>query len=113
VGFHRDPVFGPIIALGAGGILAEFLPNHAVALPPVNPYWANDLLQQSGLAPILGAHRGKAACDLLALSDLICRVSDMSHDLKAVLAVDINPLLCSPTGVLAVDARMQLQTEPA
>ncbi len=113
VGFHRDPVFGPIIAVGAGGILAEFLPNHAVALPPVNPYWANDLLQQSGLAPILGAHRGKVACDLPALSDLICRVSDMSHDLKAVLAVDINPLLCSPTGVLAVDARMQLQTEPA
>lgn len=109
VGISTDPVFGPVLLLGEGGVQVEIRGNHAVALPPLNGVLADDLLARSGLAPLLASQRGRPAADVAALQDVLLKVSQLACDLPWLAELDINPLLVDARGVLAVDSRVRLR----
>lgn len=108
VGVLRDPLFGPVIALGAGGTQVELLADRAVALPPLNPVLARTLLSRTRAGATLGPWRGMPAADTDALEQVLLRVSAMACELPWLAALDINPLILDEHGAVAVDARLEL-----
>ncbi|HEY1665675.1 MAG TPA: acetate--CoA ligase family protein [Trebonia sp.] len=105
LGMARDPALGPLIIVGAGGVLAEYLAERSVALPPLTRNAARQMIAGLRFSEILGGIRGQPPCDLDAIVSAIVRFAAMVYDLGEHLAAfDINPLICSPAGVLAVDA---------
>jgi acyl-CoA synthetase (NDP forming) len=105
VGFVRDDAFGPLVVVAAGGTLVELLADRAVACPPVSHAVALRLLTGLRIAPLLAGWRGAPAVDVDALADVVVRFSDMAIELGAVFdAVEVNPIIASSAGVVAVDA---------
>lgn len=109
VGIASDPVFGPVMLLGEGGVAVELHKNHAVALPPLNARLAADMVAGSRLAPLLAGYRGRPPADEPALLATLLKVSQMACDLAWLAELDINPLLVDAHGVLALDARVRLR----
>ncbi|MGH7796756.1 MAG: acetate--CoA ligase family protein [Candidatus Binatia bacterium] len=111
LGVTRDPLFGPVILCGFGGILAELLKDVAVGIPPLSRGQAQDMLQRLRGFPILGGVRGKPPADVDALCGAIVGLSQLASSLGDQLAgLDINPLIVLPksSGVVAVDALVQI-----
>ncbi|MEY4713258.1 MAG: hypothetical protein RIS88_2708, partial [Pseudomonadota bacterium] len=108
VGIAADPVFGPVLLCGAGGVEVELRAQHAIGLPPLNANLAAELLARSGLEPLLATHRGRPALDRQGVLDTLLRVSQLACDHPALAELDINPLLVDAQGVLAVDARIRV-----
>ncbi|MDP1717194.1 MAG: bifunctional acetate--CoA ligase family protein/GNAT family N-acetyltransferase [Burkholderiales bacterium] len=106
VGVTRDPVFGPVITFGAGGVMVEVMGDRAVALPPLNRYLAQNLIDGTRVAKMLQAFRHMPPAKLEALHDVLLRVSEMVCELPWLKEMDINPLLLDENGALAVDARI-------
>ncbi len=105
LGMARDPALGPLIVVGAGGVLAEHLAERAVALPPLTHAAAGTLLDGLRFSGILKGVRGQPAGNAVAIVSAIVAFSSLIVDLGEHLdAFDINPLICSPQGALAVDA---------
>jgi len=106
VGISTDAVFGPVITFGAGGITVEVMGDRAVMLPPLNRFLAKDLIQRTKVAKMLSAFRHMPAADMLALENVLLRVSEIACELPWVKELDINPLIVDDTGAIAVDARV-------
>jgi acyl-CoA synthetase (NDP forming) len=105
LGIATDPALGPLIVAGAGGVLTELLADRAVALPPVDRDGALRMLRRLRVASVLAGARGRPPADLTAVAGAIAALSTLACELGGALdALDINPLICSPSGVLAVDA---------
>ncbi len=105
LGIARDPELGPLIVVGAGGILVELIGDRAVALPPVGPELAGELVGELKVAKLLAGVRGAKPADLDAVIAAITGLSALATDLGDQLeALDVNPLICTPTGAIAVDA---------
>ena len=109
VGIATDAVFGPVLLLGEGGTAVELRKSHAVALPPLNTALARELIDISGLAPLLAGYRGRPPADEKALLATLLKVSQMACELPWLAELDINPLLVDERGVLALDARVRLR----
>jgi len=104
LGLARDHELGPLLVVGAGGVLVELLADRAVALPPVGPEQARQLIGQLRVAALLAGARGQPAADLDAVADAIAALSRLACDLGDALdALDINPLICGPSGAVAAD----------
>jgi len=105
LGIVRDPDLGPLIVVGAGGILVELIADRAVALPPLSEEQATGLLADLKVSKLLAGARGAAPADLGAIARAITGLaelaSELGHDIEAL---DINPLICGPSGAIAVDA---------
>ncbi len=113
VGVLRDPIFGPAIAFGAGGIAVEVLRDRAVALPPLDALLVADLIRGTRVGRMLGAFRHLPAVDRAALEAVLLRVSELACELPELEELDINPLIADEAGVVAVDARVSLRRAPA
>jgi acetyltransferase len=111
LGVKRDPLFGPVVLCGFGGILVEVLQDVAVGIPPLSRAQADDMLKRlRGFAILCGA-RGKPPADIDALCGAIVGLSRLASSLGDQLAgLDINPLIVLPrgNGVVAVDALVQI-----
>jgi acetate---CoA ligase (ADP-forming) len=104
VGITADPGLGPLVVVGAGGVLVEHLADRAVALPPVDAARARRMLSRLRVAALLAGFRGRPAADLDAIARAVTGVSAIACELGGELAaLDINPLICGPAGVVAVD----------
>jgi acetate---CoA ligase (ADP-forming) len=111
LGIKRDPLFGPVVVCGFGGILVEVLKDVAIGIPPVSREQAHSLLTGLRGWLLLTGIRGKPPADLDALCDAIVKVSNLAVSLgEQLLALDINPLVVHATnhGVVAVDALVQI-----
>ncbi|HRK78980.1 MAG TPA: bifunctional acetate--CoA ligase family protein/GNAT family N-acetyltransferase [Thiobacillus sp.] len=106
LGMTSDPVLGPVIVFGAGGVDVEALQDRAVTLPPLNRYLANDLIRRTRVATLLGAFRNRPPVDMDALENVLLRLSEMVCELPWLAELDINPLLVDERGALALDARI-------
>ncbi|HSJ46374.1 MAG TPA: acetate--CoA ligase family protein [Euzebyales bacterium] len=105
LGVTVDPTFGPLVVVGAGGVLVEVLADRRVTLPPVDAAHATDLLGDLSLASLLRGVRDRPAVDLPAVAAAVVALSTVAVELGDLLAaVDVNPLICSPDGCVAVDA---------
>ena len=108
-GIARDPDFGPVILFGEGGIRVELVADRAIGLPPLNGPLARDLIGRAKISRVLAGFRGTAPADLDALGLVLIRLGQLALDFPEVAELDINPLLVSSEGVLALDARIRLQ----
>ena len=107
VGVHRDPVFGPMLTVGSGGILVELLADSATLLLPVTESEVRDALAGLRCAPLLAGYRGGRAADLDAAVDAILRIARYGVETAdGLVELDVNPLGIRPRGrgAVALDA---------
>jgi acyl-CoA synthetase (NDP forming) len=105
VGGRVDPLFGPLVVVGLGGILVELLADTALAPAPVTRDEALALLARLKGARLLDGFRGMQAVDRAALATVVARVSRILSDHRdAIAELDVNPLICTDAGIVAVDA---------
>ncbi|HET6195407.1 MAG TPA: acetate--CoA ligase family protein [Acetobacteraceae bacterium] len=105
VGARVDPLFGPLVVVGLGGILVELMQDTALAPAPVTHAEALALLAELKGARLLDGFRGMAAADRNRLADVICRIAAFAADHRDVVAeLDVNPLICTGDTITAVDA---------
>ena len=105
VGGRIDPLFGPMVVVGFGGVLVELLDDSVAALAPVTPAKARTMLQRLRGAALLDGFRGSAPVDLDVLANTVSRISLLISDhAGSISEIDVNPLICSGSSVIAVDA---------
>jgi acyl-CoA synthetase (NDP forming) len=111
LGVVNDPLFGPAVMFGLGGIFAEVMKDVVFRLAPVTPSVARDMILEIKGHPVLAGARGRPRADIDALADAICNVSALALDLQdRVAELDVNPLFVMEEGkgVVAADALIRL-----
>jgi acyl-CoA synthetase (NDP forming) len=111
VGMKRDPLFGPVVAFGLGGVLTEALGDVVLALAPVGEDEAVDLPGLIRAKRLLGPFRGYPPVDVGALAKVIQAVGQMALDHPHITEIDVNPLLIEADQPVAADALVVLSTE--
>jgi acyl-CoA synthetase (NDP forming)/GNAT superfamily N-acetyltransferase len=108
VGVVQEPVFGPLVVFGLGGVASEVLGDHTARLTPVTDADADRMIHDVHAAPLLFGHRGSPAVDTAALADILLRVSRLADDVPEIAELDLNPVIAGPDGAQAVDARIRI-----
>ena len=106
IGSSIDPQFGPVLLFGAGGQLVEVFKDRALGLPPLNATLARRILERTQIYNALKGVRGRKPVDIAALEQLLVRFSELVIEQPWIAEIDINPLLASPDGLIALDARV-------
>ncbi|MHC4447119.1 MAG: bifunctional acetate--CoA ligase family protein/GNAT family N-acetyltransferase, partial [Planctomycetota bacterium] len=106
LGAKRDRVFGAVVMVGAGGTATEVIADRALALPPLNERLARRMLEACRCWPILEGLRGRPPMNIDRLIEILMRLSYLVADCPEIEVLDINPLLVTPKGVVALDARI-------
>jgi acetyltransferase len=107
-GAATDPVFGPVILFGQGGIAVEVIADRALALPPLDMTLARDLVSRTRAAKLLAGYRNRPPADLDAVCRILIRLAQLVADVPEIAELDINPLLADSDGVIALDARVRV-----
>jgi len=107
-GLVQDPVFGPLIAFGPGGVFAELIGQAAFRIAPLTDVDAEELVAEGKAGRLVRGFRGAPPSDAASLVDLIHRLSKLGLDIPAVAELDLNPVLGLPNGCVAVDARVRI-----
>jgi acetate---CoA ligase (ADP-forming) len=108
VGAVEDPVFGPLVALGPGGTLAELIGDAGFRLAPLTDVDAEELVRGGKVGRLLAGFRGAPAADAAAVSDLVLRIGRLADDLPELAELDLNPVIAGPDGCVVVDARVRV-----
>ena len=108
IGITQEPMFGPLVVFGPGGVDTDGPTDHTARLAPLTDADADELIRSAPSAPLLLGHRGSPAADLPALQDLLLRISRLADDLPEVAELDLNPVIACPGGVSVVDARIHI-----
>jgi acetyltransferase len=108
IGFAADPAYGPVLMFGLGGTYVEVLKDVSFALCPASDVRAHELIREIKGWPILAGVRGQAGIDEKSLVELIQRISQLALEHPEIAELEINPLLCFPDGVVAVDMRARV-----
>ena len=109
VGMKRDPVFGPVIVAGLGGIYVEVFRETVMRLAPFDAEQATRLLESAKFHPLLAGARGQAKLDVAALADLLANVSSLALDQPSLASLDLNPVIVGETGVTVVDFKFEIR----
>nr|CAA9363235.1 MAG: Acetyl-CoA synthetase [uncultured Nocardioidaceae bacterium] len=105
LGVVRDPLLGPLVIVASGGSLVELLSQRSVALPSVDRASAEAMIDRLPSSRLLRGHRGRSACDVDAVVEALLAMSQLAGELgDHVEALDVNPLIVSSRGAVAVDA---------
>ncbi|MFY7856910.1 MAG: GNAT family N-acetyltransferase, partial [Rubrivivax sp.] len=107
-GTHLDELFGPVVLFGAGGTAVEVLQDRALALPPLNAPLARQLMARTRVARLLRGWRDVPAADTPAIERVLVALSRLMAEVPEIAGIDINPLLADAQGVIALDARVQV-----
>jgi acetate---CoA ligase (ADP-forming) len=107
-GVVQDPVFGPLVAFGPGGVLAELIGQAQIRIAPLTDADAAELVLGGKAGRLVRGFRGPGS-DASALMDLVQRLSRLADDLPEVAELDLNPVIGLPEGCVAVDARVRLR----
>lgn len=111
IGMTVDATFGPLILFGAGGTAVEVTQDTSLALPPLDMNLANGLIARTRIARKLAGYRDRPAAKLDAIAETILRVCELVVRHPEIRELDINPLLADAHGVIALDARVRLESE--
>ena len=106
IGVATDAVFGPVISFGAGGVAVELLADYAVGLPPLSVRLAEEMIDRTRIAKLLGPYRHIPAADRQGIVDVLLAVSAMVINCPWLKELDINPILVDGDGAAALDARV-------
>ena len=108
-GIVQDPTFGPLVAFGPGGVLAELIGEAGFRIAPLTDVDADELLHQEKTGLLVAGYRGAPPADTVALADLIHRLSQLGVDLPEIAELDLNPVLARRDGCVVVDARVRVR----
>jgi acetyl coenzyme A synthetase (ADP forming)-like protein len=108
-GVVQDPVFGPLVAFGPGGVFAELIGEAQFRIAPLTDVDANELVRTGKAGTLVAGYRGAPPSDASALADLVLRLSRLADDHPEIAELDLNPVLGLPDGCVAVDARVRLR----
>lgn len=111
IGMSEDRTFGPLITFGAGGIAVEVLRDVAHALPPLDLNLARDLMRQTRVWKLLGGYRDRPPAKIDDIAMVLVRLGLMVARHPEIRELDINPLLADDNGVIALDARVRVESE--
>jgi acyl-CoA synthetase (NDP forming) len=107
-GIVQDPVFGPLVAFGPGGVLAELIGDAGIRTAPLTDVDAAELVTTGKAGKLVAGFRGQEPVDVPALVDLVQRLSALAVELPEVAELDLNPVLAGPAGCVAVDVRVRV-----
>jgi acyl-CoA synthetase (NDP forming) len=107
-GVVHEPVFGPLVVFGLGGVATDVLGDHAARLTPLTDVDAEEMIREIRAAPLLFGHRGSAPVDLTALADVLLRISRLADEVPEVAELDLNPVIARADGACPVDGRIRL-----
>ena len=108
-GVVQDPVFGPLVAFGPGGVFAELIGEAAFRIAPLTDVDAAELVTSGKAGRLVAGFRGAPPAHREALEDLVLRLGRLGEDLPAVSELDLNPVIALPHGCVVVDARIRLR----
>jgi acyl-CoA synthetase (NDP forming)/RimJ/RimL family protein N-acetyltransferase len=108
VGVVHEPVFGPLVVFGLGGVATDVLGDHAARLSPLTDVDAEEMIREIRAAPLLYGHRGSTPVDLAALADVLLRVSRLADEVPEIAELDLNPVIARGDDACPVDARIRL-----
>ncbi len=104
----RDPVFGPVIGFGERARDADYWPDRAVFLPPLNAYLVSDLIKGTRAAKIMAASDDMPAARIDLVEDILLRISEMICELPWIRSIELNPLRVDERQAIVVDARIEI-----
>jgi acyl-CoA synthetase (NDP forming)/GNAT superfamily N-acetyltransferase len=108
IGVVQEPVFGPLVVFGLGGVATDVLGDHVTRLTPLTDADADEMIRTVRAAPLLFGRRGIPPVDTAALADALLRVSRLADDLPEVSELDLNPVVAREDGVYCVDVRVRI-----
>ena len=114
VGVTHDPIFGPIVVTGAGGIFVELMKDISVRITPITDLDAKEMITSLKMYPILKGYRGGPEYDVEKLEEIILRIGQMVDDLSPIMEMDLNPVIVfeKGKGAKVVDARVRVKENP-
>jgi len=107
-GVAQDPVFGPLVAFGAGGVFAELIGDAHFRLAPLTDVDADELVAAGKAGRLVAGFRGAPAADAAALADVLLRLSQLADDFPELAELDLNPVIALPDRAVVVDARVRV-----
>lgn len=113
VGAVQDPQFGPVVMLGAGGVLSDILADRSFRIMPLTDTDAAGMIDGLRMAPLLDGFRGRPVVSRDAVRDLLHRVAALVDDLPQVAELDLNPVVCIGSDLIVVDAKIRLRAAVA
>jgi acetyltransferase len=111
MGIGQDTIFGPIILFGTGGVAVEVIDDTAIALPPLDDVLAGALIDRTQIGRLLAGFRDHKPADRASILRALNALSQLIVDFPCIVAADINPLLANEEGVIALDARFEIDPE--
>jgi len=112
-GVVQDPVFGPLVAFGPGGVFAELIGEAAFRIAPLTDVDAEELVGRGKAGKLVAGFRGAPAADRASLEELVQRLARLGEDFPALAELDLNPVLALPDRCVAVDARVRVRAPGA
>jgi acetyltransferase len=113
LGMLSDAVFGPLLYCGQGGKAAAVIGDQALVLPPLNMKLAHETLARTRIFRLLAGFSGSPAIDFDSVAFTLIKLAQLISDLSEIAAIDINPLLAGPSGVIVIDAVCRIQNPQA
>jgi acyl-CoA synthetase (NDP forming) len=104
----QDPVFGPLVAFGPGGVYAELIGGAEFRIAPLTDADAEELAQSGKAGRLVAGFRGAGPSNAAAIADVLHRISALGEELPEVAELDLNPLIATADGCVAVDARVRV-----
>lgn len=111
-GLVQDPVFGPLVGFGPGGVFAELIGEARFCLAPVTDIDAQELVHSGKAGALVEGFRGRPGADGSALMDLLGRLSRLGEERPEVAELDLNPVIGLAEDYVAVDARVRVRHVP-
>jgi acetyl coenzyme A synthetase (ADP forming)-like protein len=108
VGMTHDPVFGPVLAVGAGGTAVELTKDIAVRITPITDLDATEMVRELATFPLLDGYRGAPKTDVGAIEHVLLRLSALVEDQPGISEMDLNPVMALVAGAVVVDARVRV-----
>ncbi len=107
-GVLSDPLFGPVVMFGSGGVAVELFGDRVFRILPMTDVDAHEMVRATRGAPLLAGYRGAPPCDIAALEEVLLRVAQLADEVPQLAEMDLNPIIATPKGCVAVDARIRL-----
>jgi acetyltransferase len=113
IGSKKDPIFGPVIVFGMGGVAVDVFKDTNIGIPPLNMSLAQQLIDGTRISTLLKGHRGMAAVDVAAIQYLLYKFAYLVMDFPEISEMDLNPFAVDERGGIVLDAKIILDENVA